>query len=100
MQAPQRTRTAALPDPGVRRGLGNHLEEGIAYLRKQMHVLMTIDEVGRPAENRQKGFKLGGDLDHQSLRLQAARRRRAQHVIERRKAAVARWRETLAHRFE
>ena len=79
LQPPRRTRAAALPDPGIGRRFRGHLEHGVAHLRKQMHVLVAVDEVGRAAEGHDEGFYLGGDLDHQPLGIEPARDRRAHH---------------------
>ena len=100
LQPPRRGRAAALPDPGVGRRLRGHLEHGIAHLRKQMHVLVAVDEVGRPAERHDEGLHLRGDLDHQPLGIEPARDRRAHHFIERQEMAVAERRKALAHRLE
>ena len=89
VQAAQRIGAAALPHPGIRRRLRHHLEEGIAHLRKQMHVLVAVDEIGRAAEGVDEGAQLRGDLDRQQFRLQAARDRGAHHLRQRQKAAVA-----------
>src|SRR6185437_15982005 len=44
-----RTRTAALSDPGFGRHFRSHLEHGVTHLRKQMYVLVAVDEIGRSA---------------------------------------------------
>src|ERR1700674_3146040 len=49
-QDPQRQRAAALPHPGGRRGAFRRGEGFLAELRKQMHVLMAVEEVGRAPE--------------------------------------------------
>ena len=71
-QARRRARAAALPDPGAGRGLRRHLEHRVAHLRKQLHVLMAVDEVGRAAERHDEGFHLRGDLDRQPLDIEPA----------------------------
>ena len=96
----RRARAAALPDPGVGRGLRRHLEHGVAHLRKQMHVLVAVDEVGRPAEGHDKGFDLRGDLDRQPRGVEPARHRRAHHLVERQEMAVAQRPEAFAQRLE
>ena len=100
LQPPRRARTAALPDPGIGRGLRRHLERGIAHLRKQVDVLVAVDEVGRPPERHDEGLHLRGDLDHQPLRIEPARDRRAHHFIERQEMAVGKRCEVFAQRLE
>ena len=53
------------------RHLGDHLEQGVAHLRQQMHVLMAVDEVGRSAERVDEGVHLRGDLDRQQFAVAA-----------------------------
>ena len=45
-----RVSAAALPYPGVWRSLRNHLEKSVTDLRKQVHMLMAVHEIGRAAE--------------------------------------------------
>ena len=49
-QAPARRELAALPDPGVGREILGRAQHGVADLRKQMHVLVAVDKIRRPAE--------------------------------------------------
>ena len=46
-------------------------EKSVAYLRKQMNVLVTVDEIRRSAEHIDKGAELGRDFSNEHFRLEA-----------------------------
>ena len=82
----------ALPQPGARRiGLGD-LEHRFADLRKQMHVLMAVDEIGRAAE---------GVDEHPQLRRDLARERGVREPVQEgpRQRGRKRQESALAHRL-
>src|SRR5262249_37236444 len=58
-QNPQRQRAPALAHPRGGRGAFDRGEYGVANLRKEMHMLMAVDEVGRAPECVRKRRKLG-----------------------------------------
>jgi hypothetical protein len=85
----RRPRAAALPHPGLGRHLRRHPQHGVAHLRKQMHVLMTIDEVGWPAESLDEGLHLGRDFAGQLFAIEPAHHCRAHNALERQELAAA-----------
>ena len=60
-----------------------------AHLRENMHMLMAVDEIRKPAEGGREGLDLRADLDRDRLRFELAADGRAQRVLERKKRAVA-----------
>src|SRR5262245_26570246 len=50
VHSPAWSRTAALSYPGAGHFLCHDSEKGVPYLRKQMDVLMTIQEIGRTSK--------------------------------------------------
>src|SRR5690349_726811 len=54
-QAPPRTSAAALTHPRARGVFGDNIKERIAYLRKQLHVLVAVKEIRDAAEGINKG---------------------------------------------
>jgi hypothetical protein len=42
-------------------------EESVADLRKQMNVLVSVDEIGRSTKHIDKGAKLGRDFGNQQV---------------------------------
>ena len=50
---------SALANPGVGRGFLHRAQEGVAHLRKQLHVLVAVDEIGRAAEHLLERGELG-----------------------------------------
>src|SRR5262249_24057709 len=64
---------SALSHPRVRRFLRDNPQECVAYLRKQMNVLVPIKKIRRPAKDVGKRPQLFANLGNQKLRPQAAR---------------------------
>src|SRR5579862_1210617 len=64
-EAPARRQPAALAYPGLWCRLFGHTQERIANLREKMHMLVTVDEVRRPAECGIEGLELAQYLDGQ-----------------------------------
>src|SRR5215813_11488347 len=65
------TRPSALPDPCGRRTLGDDLQKGVAYLRKQLDMLMAIEKIRRPSERADELFELRRDFTGERFRLQS-----------------------------
>src|SRR5262249_2322737 len=82
LQPSARFCAGALSHPGVGRALRDDPEKSIAYLRKQMNVLVTVDEIRRATEHIDKGAQLGRDLGNEYWRLEAACNGRPQDVVE------------------
>ena len=91
-EAPARRQLAALPHPGAGRELLGHAQHGVADLRKQMHVVVAVDKIRRPAEGGSERFELSRNLDGQKFwpqraQMGAAQRRRP--ATGRRRGAAA-----------
>ena len=57
-EATARRQLAALPHPGAGRKFLGRAQHGIADLRKQMHVMVAVDKIRRPAECRGERLEL------------------------------------------
>src|SRR6185312_12582241 len=82
-------RAPALPCPGFRRHPRHRFEQSLPHLRKQVDVLMPVDEIGQVAEGAGEGMNLRGDLELERVTVEPARERLELHRLHRRKAAVA-----------
>jgi len=88
----QRQTAAALPHPCLRGKAARRLQHGVAHLGKQMHMLVSVDIIRRPAEGRREGVELGFDLAGQSVHVETLLHGHAQGRPEREKSAVDRGR--------
>ena len=61
---------SALPYPGVRRFLFSDAQEGVAHLRKNVHVLVAVDKIRRPAKSTVERIELFCDFSCEHLGLQ------------------------------
>src|SRR5262245_18682887 len=100
VQASARFCAPALSHPGVWHFLRHNPQKCVAYLGKQMNVLVPIKEIRRSPEDIGKRPQLAGDLRHQKFRPQAARCCIHQEVVDRQKPPVAKRRKTRAQRLE
>ena len=82
LQAPARLCAGALSHPGFGSPLRDDSEESVTDLRKQMDVLVTVDEIRRSPEHLDKRTELGRDFSDQQFRLKATRNGTAQDVVE------------------
>src|SRR5262249_52432957 len=69
-----RQHAPALADPCAGGLAPGDCEYRVAHLRKQLHMLVAVNEVGRAAEMLREGAHLPGDLRRQGIRLERAQR--------------------------
>src|SRR4029453_10335687 len=100
MQASSLFCASALSHPCLRRFLRDNPQKCVAYLRKQMNVLVPIKEIRRSPKDVRKRPQLAADLSHQKFRPQTARGCAPQEVVERQKLSVAQRRKICAQRLE
>jgi hypothetical protein len=93
-------RTAALPDPGVRRHVSRELEQHVPDLRKYLHVLMTVDEVRCAAEFVAEHPDLRRDLRLQRLAVELAQECAHEHRPDRGECLVDERRKSIGQRLE
>src|SRR5262249_9761263 len=89
---------AALPHPGGRGLLLDHLEHGVAELREQLHVLMPVDEIGQLSEQLLEHGKLALGFLPQQVGLEAAQEGAHERFLDRQERAVTQRLEARNHR--
>src|SRR5205814_4267822 len=70
----------ALAHPGFWRGLTDRVDKAVAYLRKELHMLMAVDEIGRSSERFREGCQLRLYLIAKELAVEPSRKARAQQL--------------------
>ena len=100
IRAGQRSDPSALAQPGVRRKLARDLEQRVAHLRKQLHMLVAVDEIGRAAEGVDEHPHLARDLARERRAVEPMQSGAREHRAERQERAVPERREILAQRPE
>src|SRR4029078_12076945 len=71
LQASARLRARALSHPRPGGSLRDDPEESVANLRKQMNVLVPVDEIRRPTKHIDKSANVSRDFVNEALRLRA-----------------------------
>src|SRR5262249_30928200 len=83
VETPGIPRTAALANPGVRRGGSHHGKQASGDGGQQMDMLMSVDEVGRTIECRGEAFDLRANFRHKRLTVRASGEGREKRRAER-----------------
>src|SRR5947207_15710093 len=85
----ERRHAPALTNPGARCGRFDDVEQGGSDLREEMHMMMSVHEIGRTTEAILECLYLQGDLSCQRLGVEPAQHAITEHRGKRQEASRA-----------